>query len=105
MNPKIVIITCPDRKSSEHIARDLVQSKLCACISIVPSVLSIYWWEGRVQTESEELLLAKTSDSCLLGLKHRLKQLHPYQTPEFIVLNPEHVDESYRNWLESVLKT
>lgn len=105
MEPKIVLITTPNRSSSEKLSCGIVEARLAACVNIVPGVLSVYWWQGCLQKEAEELLIVKTALENLDSLQRLVFELHPYDTPEFIVLSPETVAEKYLDWMKSVLKT
>ena len=57
----IVLCTCPDQQTGEMLARDAVEQKLAACVNIIPGLTSIFKWDGVIESETEVLLLAKTS--------------------------------------------
>ena len=80
----------------------LVESRLAACVNILPNALSIYRWENKIEEQAEVLMLIKTTKAQLKELEHRVHQIHPYQLPEFIVLDPTTVSEKYRDWVEQV---
>lgn len=98
--PLVVLITAPDGKTARTLAVELVERRLAACVNIVPGVTSIYRWEGAVEQAQEVLLLAKTCRSRLAELEDALLELHPYDVPEFVALEPAHVEARYRAWLE-----
>ncbi len=75
--------------------------RLAACISFFP-VRSSYWWEGKIETAQELLLLIKTTDELVDELIKYLSEMHPYQVPEIVVLPVEKVGGPYERWLRDV---
>ncbi len=73
----VVMVSCPDGETATRLATTLVNEGLAACVSQLPEVTSTYVWEGRLQTEAERLLLAKTTRSRLATLTRRVHDLHP----------------------------
>lgn len=96
---RVVLTTAPDLDTARRLGRDLVARRLAACVQLVPGALSIYSWEGRVQEESEVLLILKTAGECVPELETYLAEEHPYDTPECIALASERVAERYSAWL------
>lgn len=82
-----------------QMARALVELGLAACVTVFPNVLSTYRWEGRIETASEQILWIKTTERCLPDLERELLALHPYEVPEFLVLNVNHASPAYLSWL------
>ncbi len=101
---RIVLTTAANPEEARRMARALVEERLAACVTLIPSVESIYRWEGRIESATEILLLLKTSLDQLPGLEARLRELHSYQTPEFLVLAVESGSHAYLNWLEASLR-
>jgi periplasmic divalent cation tolerance protein len=99
MQAKIALVTAPSGERSYAMAAELVSSGLAACVNVIPSITSIYTWQGKVETEQEALLVIKTLASHLGMLETKLLALHPYDTPEFIVIDPAEVNEKYLAWL------
>lgn len=81
-------------------ARDLVESKLAACVNVLPSVQSIYRWQGEVETAQEILLLIKTTSDRFPELQRRIIHLHSYETPEIIALPVSMVSDKYLAWIQ-----
>lgn len=100
---RIVLTTAGSREEAERLARTLVDERLAACATLLPSARSIYRWEGRVESAEETLLLLKTEESRLEPLEHRLHELHSYTTPEFLVLRVDSGSHAYLNWLSGCL--
>ena len=100
---RLCLMTCPNPETAQNIARQLLERRLVACVNLVPQVTSMYWWEGKIQEDSEVLLVAKTGRERVDELTAVLPTLHPYQVPELVVLSVEGGLPAYLNWiLESV---
>lgn len=90
-------------KTGRTIARAALRNKLVACVNIIPRIESHYWWQGKIESAREVLLLLKTTNSKLAALEQLILSKHPYQTPEFIALQISAVNKTYAHWLvESV---
>ncbi|MEO8779878.1 MAG: divalent-cation tolerance protein CutA [Rhodanobacter sp.] len=91
--------TCPDTVSAQRIAETLVDERLAACVSQLPGIRSIYRWAGAVHSDSEVLLLIKTTDARLAALERRLLELHPHDVPELIAVPVAQGHEAYLDWV------
>lgn len=98
-NAILVFCACGDRQEAVQIARALVEERLAACVNVLPGVESIYRWKGNVETASEVLLLAKTSERRFLELRDRITALHSYEVPEIVALSIAAGSEKYLEWL------
>ncbi len=85
MSVDVVLCTAPPDRAAE-LARSLVGEKLAACVNILPSVRSIYRWDGDLCDDEESLLVIKTASERVPALSKRLIELHPYDVPEVIAL-------------------
>ncbi len=101
---RIVLTTAATLEEAERLARALVEEQLAACASLVPSVQSIYRWQGAVESATETLLLLKTYAGRVPALEARLHALHSYQTPEFLVLPVESGSRGYLEWLAASMR-
>lgn len=99
----VVFCTCGDESEAQRIARDLVESRLAACVNILPSVQSIYRWQGRVEVAQEVLLFIKTSAGRFPELQQRIIHLHSYETPEIIALPVSAGLDKYLAWIRESL--
>jgi periplasmic divalent cation tolerance protein len=72
---------------------------LAACVNILPPMRSIYRWKGAVEDASERQLVIKTTAARVPELQLRLKTLHPYEVPEFLVLPITEGSPDYLSWL------
>jgi periplasmic divalent cation tolerance protein len=97
---RLVLTTVPDKETGRRIARRLVEERLAACVHVSPAVASLYWWEGKIVEDREFVLLIKTKDSRLGRLETLVKELHPYELPEFIALPVAAVSSEYLAWLD-----
>ncbi len=106
LNSDFVVVFCtapPD--SSGRLARLIVEERLAACVNI-SQVRSTFLWEGEVNEEAEDLLIIKTEKLKVEGLAARVREVHPYELPEIIVLPIVGGDEGYLDWIsEAVRKT
>jgi periplasmic divalent cation tolerance protein len=91
--------TCPDAASAQALAGALVGEGLAACVNRIPAVQSTYRWKGEVTTDSEELLLIKTTASRFAALKERVLALHPYELPELIAVPVVDGHAPYLDWV------
>jgi periplasmic divalent cation tolerance protein len=82
----IVLVTAPDMKSARSLAQLGLKARLVACANIIPALKSHYWWQNRIETSNETLLLLKTRRANLPRLEKLILQEHPYDTPEFLVV-------------------
>lgn len=96
---RLVFVTCPDEEVATSIARALVEERLAACGNVIPNLVSIYRWEGAVETDAECLLLLKTRAGLLDALSDRLHALHPYDVPELLAVGVERGAPAYLRWV------
>jgi periplasmic divalent cation tolerance protein len=95
-----VFVTVPDRAIGREIARAALESRNCACAQILSGLESHYWWQGRLEIGREWLVLFKTTRSRLAALEKSVLALHPYDTPEFVVLPLVGGSARYLAWLD-----
>ena len=95
----IVLTTLPADADAAAFARDLVEERLAACVNLSGPMESIYRWEGTVETESERQLVIKTSRDRVVALWDRVRELHPYDMPEFLVMPIVDGNDAYLRWV------
>ncbi|MBA2435540.1 MAG: divalent-cation tolerance protein CutA [Verrucomicrobiota bacterium] len=95
----LVLSTFPDVATARRIGRQLVEDKCAACANLLPAVESIYWWQQKVETASETIVLLKTSADRYEALETTLRQLHPYEVPEIIAFRVEQGLPEYLRWV------
>jgi len=101
---RIVLTTAANPEEAGRLGRTLVEERLAACATLVPGVQSIYHWKGQVESATETLVLLKTGPDQLAALEARLRELHSYETPEFLVLGVEAASQHYLDWLQASLR-
>jgi periplasmic divalent cation tolerance protein len=100
---RVVLTTAPDEAVGARLARGIVDAGLAACVNRVSALVSTYRWQGRVEEESEVLLVVKTRVNQLERLAGWLREHHPYDVPECVALEPAAVEAAYAAWLRSSL--
>ena len=100
----VVLCTCPDDGTARELASELVNARLAACVNIVPTVRSIYRWQGEVASDDEALLLIKSTASRYGELESVIAQRHPYDVPEIVQVPITAGVPSYLAWLQEMVK-
>ena len=95
----LVLTTFPAEGDAEALARALVDERLAACVNVLPPMRSIYTWKGAIELATERQLLIKTATHRVKALETRLKALHPYDLPEFLVISVLEGSGDYLTWL------
>lgn len=102
----VIFITCANRNEADKIANELIVLKLVACVNIVDKVNSIFWWQDKVDSANEVLLIAKSKKSLMEKIIRQVKFQHSYQVPEVIALPIISGNKEYINWIyESVRRS
>ena len=98
----IVLTTVGTDAHAVSLARTLVEERLAACVNILPPMTSFFRWKGVVEEDREQQLVIKTTSDRTGALEARLRELHPYELPEFVVLDAR-ASDTYGAWVgESV---
>jgi periplasmic divalent cation tolerance protein len=95
----VVLTTMPADGDAAAFARALVEERLAACVNLMPLMESVYRWEGRVEQETERQVVIKTARDRLLLLWERVRELHPYEVPEFVVIPIIDGNDAYLRWV------
>ena len=103
-NFRLVLVTTSSEEEAAGIAKSLVGEGLAACANIIPRIRSIYRWDGKVQDDSECLLLLKTILSKVDDLAARVAEQHSYDVPEVISVVLDRGKESYLDWLAGCIQ-
>ena len=96
----VVLITTSSEEEARKIAELLVNGKKAACVNIVPGVDSVFWWEDKLDSARESLLLVKTRASLFPEIVELVKRMHSYEVPEIIALPIIAGSEDYLKWLD-----
>lgn len=102
MDAIVVFITAPNEDEASKIATAVVEARLAGCVNIVKNVRSIYRWQGKVEDESEVLMIVKTRKDLFDDLAKKVKEVHTYAVPEIIALPVAEGSKDYLKWLGEV---
>ena len=94
-----VYTTYPSVVEAERAGRALVEQRLCACVNILPGMISHYWWQGVLERGEEVVMIIKTRASLAERVGAAVKEMHSYTTPAILVLPIESVDPAYHDWI------
>jgi len=97
----VVLVTTKDKKEANKIAQGLLEAKLIACANIVDGIQSLFWWQGKIDSSKEVLLILKTKKNLFKKVSAKVKSLHSYQTPEIIALPIVEGSQDYLAWVNS----
>ncbi len=95
----LVYTTWPRLMDAEQAGRALVEAKLCACVNILPAMVSIYAWQGAVERAEEVVMILKTRRERIEALMEAVRAAHPYDTPAILELPVGLVDPRYAAWI------
>jgi periplasmic divalent cation tolerance protein len=99
-NAIVVFITAPTQEESKRLAERLVEAKLAACVQILPEMESVYRWEGKVERQTEHLLIAKTTSERFEELEKEVRAMHSYDTPEIVSFPLTKSSPDYLRWVQ-----
>jgi periplasmic divalent cation tolerance protein len=97
----LIFTTMPDDERADALARTLVDERLAACVNVHAPMTSTYRWKGAVEREAERQLVSKTTRARVPDLETRLRALHPYEVPEFLVVAVDGGSAAYLDWVGS----
>ena len=105
MNPEAIVVltTVQKRQEAETLAGKIIEAKLAACVQVLPPMMSFYFWENRIQADSEHLLLIKTLAGKYDELEKFIQANHNYDVPEIVALAAERISDSYLGWIENYI--
>ena len=95
----LVLTTLPTDADGAAFARTLVEEQLAACVNLLAPMESVYRWDGNIETETERQLVIKTTRERVVALWDRVRELHPYDVPEFLVLPIVDGNDAYLRWV------
>jgi periplasmic divalent cation tolerance protein len=100
----VIFITASSKKEGRRIARALLKNKLVACVNIVDKISSFFWWQGKIDTAKELLLIIKSKKSLLPKIIKLIKSKHSYDVPEIIVLPIIAGNSDYLRWIDDSVR-
>jgi periplasmic divalent cation tolerance protein len=97
----IILTTWPASSDAGAFARSLVDERLAACVNVFGPMQSTYRWKDAIETDAERQIVIKTTESRVAALETRLRELHPYEVPELLVLRSDGGGEAYLAWVHA----
>lgn len=98
---QLILCTCPDRNTAETLGRLLVSEGLAACVNIAPNLVSIYSWQGQIETAEECLMLIKARQDNYPAIETAIRKHHPYDLPEIIAVSVQQGLPEYLHWINT----
>ena len=95
----VIFCTVPDAATGERIAQHLVEYRLAACVNVIPGIISVYRWQGRVETGSEALMKIKATAGSYRKIETAIRSQHPYELPEIIAVPVSEGLADYLDWV------
>jgi len=92
-------ITSPDRENAHLLADKIIGAKLAACVSVIPSVYSVYRWQGKIEKSSEHLLIVKAPGKNAAKITALVKKYHPYTVCEVVFFDISAGNPGYLKWI------
>jgi periplasmic divalent cation tolerance protein len=99
----LLYTTWPDENSARTASETLLTEKLVACTNLYPAVEAQYWWEGKIETSKECVMILKTTALLRPKLEKRFQELHPYEVPCFLEIRVDSGNPAYLQWLSKNL--
>jgi periplasmic divalent cation tolerance protein len=98
-----VTTTLGSLDDAKHLAREILQRRLAACVQIDGGIVSLYHWQGRLCEEPEVRLTIKTLPQCVPALQALFAQSHPYEVPQFLASGMQ-ASPSYAQWARAEVR-
>jgi periplasmic divalent cation tolerance protein len=95
----LVLTTVGVAADAVAIARTLVEERLAACVHVLPPMISVYRWKDQVEEDRERQIVMKTTRERVGALEARLRALHPYELPEFLIVQADGGSDAYLAWV------
>lgn len=92
-------VTTSSQEEAKKIAQILLEKRLCGCVNIYPKVLSMYWWEGKIETSEEAILIVKTTENLIKEIEQTIIENHSYTCPCIVKIPVESVFKPFEKWL------
>ena len=98
-NAVSVLVTAPNLDTARALAKAALSARLAACANLIPQIESHYWWQGKLESGAEVLIIFKTTKAKLKALEKLIIANHPYDTPEFLVVPIIAGNKRYLDWV------
>ncbi len=104
MTINFIYMTAGSLEEARKIGKELVISKLAACVNILNNMNSIYVWQGKVQEDSEIVMIAKTTEDRVPQLVEKVKSLHSYECPCIVSIPVSGGNQAFLDWIAEEVK-
>jgi periplasmic divalent cation tolerance protein len=102
---RILVTTFSKEEQATEIIRTLIREQLAACGTLLRGARSIYVWQGNLEDGEETVVILKTTTAAATAAATRLKELHPYEVPEILILSAECANAAYGQWISENTKS
>jgi periplasmic divalent cation tolerance protein len=104
MSVNLIYITAGNKDEARTLGRELVESKLAACVNIIDNMNSMYVWQGEIQDDKEVILIAKTTEAKVPELLEKVKALHSYDCPCILNIPVSGGNKEFLDWIANEVK-
>lgn len=99
MSQSLVYITAPSMEDAKRIGEKLIEERLAACVNVIPGMKSMYHWKGKVETDDEIVVIAKTTSDLVHRLSHKVVDLHPDEVPCVVAVPVAGGNQAFLRWI------
>ncbi|MCZ3365490.1 divalent-cation tolerance protein CutA [Methanobacterium veterum] len=100
----LVYITTSGEKESKKIGRTIVEERLAGCINIISTIESLYWWKGKIEEDTESILIVKTKVNNIENIIKRVKEIHSYENPAILAIPIIEGSKEYLDYLDGEIR-
>lgn len=101
MNATLMYVTVGNKEEARNIGRTLLEERLVACVNLIDRMESMYWWEGKIQEDTEVVLIAKTTAQRIAQVVEKIKAIHSYEVPCIVSLPITAGNDAFLSWIET----
>ncbi|HKD09715.1 MAG TPA: divalent-cation tolerance protein CutA [Bryobacteraceae bacterium] len=98
-NKILVFSTCESKEEAERLAKALLEARLAACVNVITQIRSFYWWQEKIESADESMMVIKTSSDLFDQVRELIQEKHSYDVPEIIAIPITAGSPAYLNWL------
>jgi periplasmic divalent cation tolerance protein len=95
--------TASSQEEGDRLASVLLERRLAACVQLIGPIRSRYWWEGTLETATEWLCVAKTTEDLVDQVRAAIVAAHSYDTPEVLVVPVAGGNDRYLRWVDETV--